>query len=161
MCGWADDTTNNRMEMLAAIYGLKELHEPHSVHLVSDSAYLLNTIENRWYNRWFADEAFFDNAFAKMQGRPTPRPNMDLWRVISTLLDHHEVTTVKVKGHSGDFLNSHVDKLAVHARKTEREYRRELPEGFERYGTLHDLVYRGNAGVLVPEGKMNLGYASS
>lgn len=155
MCGWSEDTTNNRMEMLAAIHGLKELHEPHEVHLVSDSAYVLNSIKHEWFNRWFADEAFFDNAYAKMQGRPTPRPNMDLWRVIASLLDHHTVIPVKVKGHSGEFLNSHVDKLAVAARKSERTYRRDLPDGFERAWSLEDVVYNGGVGVLVPEGRLN------
>jgi len=155
MCGWAENTTNNRMEMLAAIQGLKALHEPHSVHLVSDSAYLLNALDKKWFEKWFADEAFFDNAFARAQGRPVPRPNMDLWRIMASLIDHHEITTVKVKGHSGDYLNSHVDKVAVAARKAERTYSRNLPDGFERAWTLEDAVYKGGVGVLVPEGRLN------
>jgi ribonuclease HI len=163
LCGWSENTTNNRMELLAAIHGLKELEEPHKVQLISDSAYVLNAIHNKWYNRWFADEAFFDNAFAKALGRPVPRPNMDLWRVISTLDEFHEIETVKVKGHSNtqgvkSEFNDKVDKLAVYARKNQAAYRRELPNGYqdEEEKSLHQFtqMIARSSGVLVPEHKV-------
>lgn len=160
LVGFANETTNNRMELMAAIQGLKELHEPHRVQLVSDSAYLLNALHNRWYNRWFADEAFFDNAFAKAQGRPVPRPNMDLWRVLSTLDEFHEIETIKVKGHSStqgikSVYNSKVDKLAVQARKSQHTYRREVEDGYENdvEGKFRQMISTGS-GVLVPEDRV-------
>lgn len=100
--GFEYDTTNNRMEMRAAIEGLKYLHAPHDVKLVSDSAYMLNTIKYKWYEEWFQH---------KYQ-----RKNMDLWLEMRELLCYHMVTPVKVKGHSGIEHNERVDKLAKEAR---------------------------------------------
>lgn len=161
LVGFAEGTTNNRMELMAAIQGLKELQQPHNVQLISDSAYLLNALHNQWYNRWFADEAFFDNAFAKALGRPTPRPNMDLWRVLSTLDEFHEIETVKVKGHSltqgiKSIYNSKVDKLAVQARKSQIAYRREIENGYDHdvEGRFRQMISTGS-GVLVPEQKVD------
>lgn len=156
LCGFAEDTTNNRMELMGAIQGLKELQQPHRVSLISDSAYVLNALHQKWYNRWFADEAFFDNAYAKQLGRPVPRPNMDLWRVLSSLDEFHEVVTVKVKGHSlsdgikSEF-NTKADKLAVHARKHQVAYRRELLDGYENdiEGRFIRMISNGS-GVFVP-----------
>lgn len=156
LCGWDEETTNNRMEMMGVIHGLKELHEPHKITLVCDSAYVLTTLSKKWYNRWFADEAFFDNAFAKAQGRPVPRPNMDLWRVMAALDEFHEIIPNKVKGHSNkegikSVYNDKVDKLAVNARKNQLSSRRELPNGYEDdvEGRFQQMVSTG-AGVLVP-----------
>lgn len=129
LTGSETDTTNNRMEMMAAIKALEELKEPHTIYLVSDSAYLLNTIKGKWYDRWFADEIFFDNQYAKQLGRPTPRPNLDLWEKIALLSDHHQIIPVKVKGHSGDTYNDICDTLAVEARVNQgAETRREFQE---------------------------------
>lgn len=102
LSGYALKTTNNRMELTAAIRGMKFLHEPHQVSLVSDSAYLLNSIQHGWYERWFNDGA--------------NRPNLDLWRDIQKLLCYHMVKPIKVKGHSGQEHNERVDQLAVAAR---------------------------------------------
>ena len=154
LVGNAEGTTNNRMELMAAIQGMKELQVPHKVYLVSDSAYLLNSLGNRWYNRWFADEIFFDNAFAKQIGR-YPRPNLDLWRILASLAEFHEVVPVKVKGHSGDEWNDKVDKLSVQARVEQLEYRRELPDGYvDEVEQFRNMIMAGS-GVLVPEGKVN------
>lgn len=154
LVGYQSETTNNRMEMMAAIQGLKELTTPHKVYLVSDSAYLLNSLRERWYNRWFADEIFFDNAYAKQIGR-YPRPNLDLWRVLASLAEFHEIETVKVKGHSGDEWNELVDKLAVQARIEKLSYRRELENGYdEDYEQFRTMVQSGT-GVLVDEGRVH------
>lgn len=102
LAGYEPNTTNNRMELQAAIRGMKFLHEPHQVSLVSDSAYLLNSIKHGWFERWFASGE--------------DRPNLDLWRDIQRLLCYHTVRPVKVKGHSGHEHNERVDKLAVAAR---------------------------------------------
>lgn len=105
------NTTNNRMEIIAALEGMKILKEPHDIKLVSDSAYMLNTIKSKWYTRWF------DEAERVPQHKGNPRPNLDLWRAMVELLCYHVVTTVKVKGHAGVEHNERVDKLAVAARK--------------------------------------------
>lgn len=117
-----DETTNNRMEMLAAIKGMEFLTEPHKVMIVSDSAYLLNTIKNRWFDKWFEKEARTNNEYT--------RPNMDLWHRIADLVDFHDVVTVKVKGHDGVYLNEQVDKLAVKTRMTKEATFREMRYGY-------------------------------
>lgn len=105
--GYVPNTTNNRMELMAAIKGLSFLHAPHEVKLVSDSAYMLNTIKYKWYERWFEEKI--------------PRKNMDLWSDIRDLLCYHIVEPIKVKGHTGVEHNERVDKLAVAARKNQTE----------------------------------------
>jgi len=159
LIGCAEKTTNNRMEMMAAIQGMKELKKPHKVYLVSDSAYLLNSIQNRWYNRWFADEIFFDSAYAKQIGR-YPRPNLDLWKIIASLAEFHEIVTVKVKGHSlesnGHEWNHKVDELALLARKEQLTSRRELPNGYiEEDEEFRKMVQKGS-GILVSEDKIDV-----
>lgn len=110
--GYTDNTTNNAMEMRAALEGLRILKEPHAVTLVSDSAYLLNTLKNEWYIRWFEEEA---------NGRAYVRPNIELWKQLVKATWPHEMTYVKVKGHNGHEHNERVDKLAVAARKEKLE----------------------------------------
>lgn len=105
LSGWAEKTTNNRMELQAAIEGMKFLHEPHDVVLVSDSAYLLNSIKHCWFERWLNENRMY-----------TQRPNLDQWLAISKLLCYHTVKPIKVKGHTGHEHNERVDKLAVAAR---------------------------------------------
>lgn len=100
--GCEEKTTNNRMEMMAAIMGLKALPHPHEACLISDSAYMLNSIKHKWYERWLA------------QGKE--RPNLDLWQEIAGILCYHVVKPIKVKGHSGVKWNERVDKLAKAAR---------------------------------------------
>jgi len=152
--GHAEKTTNNRMEMMAAIQGLKELKVPHKVYLVSDSAYLLNSLSKKWYNRWFADEIFFDSAYAKQTGR-YPRPNLDLWRILASLAEFHEIEAVKVKGHSGDEWNEKCDKLCVQARLESLEYRRELPEGYIEEDEVFRTMVQSGSGVLISEEKID------
>lgn len=101
--GWEENTTNNRMELIAAIEGLRLLDKPHRVHLVSDSAYLVNAVSNGWYHRWIEEGG---------------RPNLDLWIQVAKLVKFHQVIPVKIKGHSGHEHNDRVDQLAVSARVT-------------------------------------------
>lgn len=110
--GWAEGTTNNAMEMQAALEGLRVLRGPHAVSLVSDSAYLLNTLKNRWYDKWFEE---------MRNGRDYVRPNINLWRQLVKAVELHDMTYIKVKGHSGQEHNERVDKLAVAARKERLE----------------------------------------
>jgi ribonuclease HI len=118
LTGYDYPVTNNQMEMQAAIEGLSFLSEPHHVYLVSDSAYLLNTLKNRWFHEWEKER--------KAHPSLPERPNYDRWRKLLPLTEYHDVEYVKVKGHKskaegGDPYNERVDKLAVAARREGQE----------------------------------------
>lgn len=106
LAGWATATTSNRMELVAAIEALRSLVIPHEIDLIADSSYLLKTLKNRWFERWQTEV-----------NRTKPRPNMDLWEQLAGLMSFHNITFIKVKGHSGDYWNTRCDKLANYARK--------------------------------------------
>lgn len=122
LTGWADNTTSNRMEIIAAIEGLKNIHKPSRVTLIADSAYLLETIKQKKWNRWFKEQ----EEWAALD-RVYKRPNMDLWFQMAGLTTFHTVTCIKVKGHSGDYWNNRADKLASFARKNQTELNSVLP----------------------------------
>jgi ribonuclease HI len=117
-CGHTTETTSNRMELRAAIEGIK-LSESPVIELVSDSAYLLNTLKNRWYVQWFLDY--------EAMGHIKTRPNIDLWLELVELVNSRDVVLTKVRGHSGDYWNERVDKLAVAARRNSEEFVRTIP----------------------------------
>lgn len=100
-------TTNNRMEMMAAIAGLEALKEPCQVTLYSDSQYLVDAMTKGWAKRWQSN-GWRRNAkdLAK---------NPDLWERLLTLCQEHEVTFVWVRGHAGNPENENCDRLAVAA----------------------------------------------
>lgn len=105
--GRESNTTNNRMELRAAIEGLKVLTKPCEVKLYSDSAYLVNAYNNKWVHSW------------KKNGWKTANKelvkNVDLWEEIETLLGIHKVEFIKVKGHADNKYNNRCDELAVAA----------------------------------------------
>ena len=101
------ETTNNRMELLAAITGLKSLRVPCEVTLYSDSQYLVNGVEKGWAAKWR------QNGWRK--GDKTPALNTDLWGELLDLLDRHHVKIVWVKGHAGHPENERCDAMAVAA----------------------------------------------
>lgn len=111
--GYADGTTSNRMELVAIIEGLKAIKTPSRVEIVADSAYALNSIRDKWYERWIK-QAEHDQW---LYGKHKPRPNLDLWRQLQGLCQFHEVVPIKVKGHSGDYWNTRADRLADRARR--------------------------------------------
>lgn len=100
-------TTNNRMELLAAIVGLSKLTERCSVTLYSDSRYLVDGIEKGWAKKWRA------NNWIKSDKKPAL--NSDLWERLLQLIERHEVKIVWVKGHDGHPENERCDKLATQA----------------------------------------------
>lgn len=100
-------TTNNRMELLAAIAGLSKLKERCSVTLYTDSQYLYNGIEKGWAKKWRK------NNWIKSDKKPAL--NADLWEKLLSLIEQHEVNIVWVKGHDGHPENERCDKLAVNA----------------------------------------------
>lgn len=101
-------TTNNKMEMMGVIKGLEALKEPCKVTLYSDSAYIVNSINNGWVYGWKKNNWIkSDKSKAK---------NIDLWEKILKLMEIHDVKFVKVKGHSNNEYNNRCDKLAVSQR---------------------------------------------
>ncbi len=111
LTGHASNTTSNRMEMTAVIEGLRSIKIPSTVDLIADSAYVLNSLKKEWYKEWIYNEPH----------RTKPRPNLDLWQELAGLVQFHQVSYYKVKGHSGDFWNTRADKLAGEARKNKLE----------------------------------------
>lgn len=104
LSGYDPATTNNRMELMAAIRGLDALKEPCHVDLYSDSAYLVNAINQNWLTRWVK------NGWKTAAKKPVE--NIDLWQDILKLIRLHRVTFHKVKGHSDNPYNNRCDELA-------------------------------------------------
>jgi ribonuclease HI len=105
--GFAPHTTNQRMELTAAVEGLKALKQNCAVTLYSDSAYLVNAFRQDWFAKW--EKNGWQNA------RRQPVENQDLWKELLRLSRVHRVTWVKVKGHAGDQWNERCDVLAREA----------------------------------------------
>jgi ribonuclease HI len=99
VAGGEPDTTNNRMELLAAISALEALTKPTTVRLVSDSEYVIKGI-TEWLPGWRA------RGWKKVKNR-------DLWERLAEVSSRHEIAWEWVRGHSGDVMNERVDKLAV------------------------------------------------
>ncbi|MGH7390666.1 MAG: ribonuclease HI [Candidatus Rokuibacteriota bacterium] len=97
-------TTNQRMELLAAIEGLAAIPARRRVRLHSDSAYVVNCFRDRWWERW--ERSGWVNAGKQ------PIANRDLWERLLAENRRHDVVWVKVAGHSGEPLNERVDALA-------------------------------------------------
>ncbi|QGP92560.1 Ribonuclease H [Neomoorella glycerini] len=97
-------TTNQRMEITAAIAALKALKEPCRVRLYSDSAYLVNAFRQGWLDRWQR------NGWQTVKKEPVE--NQDLWRELLRLTARHRVEWLKVKGHSDNAENNRCDELA-------------------------------------------------
>lgn len=107
LSGGFGTTTNNRMELLAAVIGLSSLNERCFVTLYSDSKYLVDGIEKGWAKKWQK------NGWVKSDKKPAL--NSDLWEQLLALLDKQNVTVKWVKGHDGHPENERCDRLAVDA----------------------------------------------
>ena len=107
LSGGEAETTNNRMELTAAIVGLEALKERCSVTLYSDSKYLVDAVNLGWAMRWQQN--------GWMRTKKEKAQNIDLWERLLKLLDCHEVQFIWVKGHAGNPKNERCDKLAVAA----------------------------------------------
>ena len=105
LSGGEGDTTNNRMELTAAIEGLKALKEKCEVTLYTDSQYVANGINKGWARTWQK------NGWIKSDKKPAQ--NRELWEELLSLIDRHEVSVVWVKGHNGHPENERCDRLAV------------------------------------------------
>ena len=102
LSGGERETTNNRMELMAAIEGLSALKEPCRVTLYSDSKYLTDAYLQGWIYSWEAD---------KWRGGKVK--NHDLWQRLLELTRVHEVSFICVKGHNGHPYNERCDELAT------------------------------------------------
>ena len=102
-------TTNNRMEIFAAIAGLEALKEPCGVTLVSDSQYLVYAIQKGWARRWQA------NGWRRSSKEKAINP--DLWERLLKLCAVHDVRFQWVRGHAGHGENERCDELAKAAAK--------------------------------------------
>lgn len=91
------ETTNNRMELMAVIEALQSLKERCEVNVYSDSAYIVNCFQQKWYKKW--EEKGF-------------KKNEDLWKQLLSLVRQHQVNFIKVKGHSDNKWNNRCDELA-------------------------------------------------
>lgn len=97
------DTTNNQMELSAAINALKALKEPCEVELFTDSSYTVKGI-NEWLAKWQR------NGFKGANKQPIK--NQELWQELASLLAYHKVKAQWVKGHAGHAENELCDKMA-------------------------------------------------
>jgi ribonuclease HI len=100
--GGEKETTNNRMEITAALQALRELKKPSQVLLHTDSVYLLNGATS-WLEDWKRRD--WKRKHGKLQ-------NIDLWQEMDAELAKHKVEWIWVKGHAGDPMNERVDELA-------------------------------------------------
>jgi ribonuclease HI len=100
-------TTNNRMELMAAIKALSTLQEPSSVVLYSDSRYLVDGMNKGWAKAWRANQW-------RRKGRQKAL-NADLWKMLLELAERHTVKFVWVEGHAGNRENERCDRLTQQA----------------------------------------------
>lgn len=107
MSGGYVKTTNNRMELMAAIAGLEALKRPCEVELYSDSKYLTDAFNQRWIDNWVRNNW--------KRGKSGPVKNIDLWKRLLEAKKPHHVTFYWVKGHAGHPQNERCDVLATSA----------------------------------------------
>lgn len=100
-------TTNNRMELMAAIVGLEALTKPCDVTLYSDSQYIIKAFNDGWIDSWIKK--------GWKRGKNEPVKNVDLWKRLLLAKAPHSVTFVWVKGHAGHPQNERCDFLATSA----------------------------------------------
>ena len=105
-CGYKK-TTNNRMELMAAIVGLEALNKPCDVELYSDSKYLVDAFNQHWIDSWLKK--------GWKRGKNEPVKNIDLWKRLLKAKEQHRVTFIWVKGHDGHAQNERCDELATTA----------------------------------------------
>lgn len=108
--GAKNNTTNNVMELTAALEGLKMLKFPCEVELYSDSAYLVNGFSQGWIYNWKKNNW--------KTASKEPVKNKEIWEEIYNLTQIHKVKFIKVKGHADNEFNNRCDEMARNAKKT-------------------------------------------
>ncbi|HNT54656.1 MAG TPA: ribonuclease HI [Anaerolineaceae bacterium] len=107
LSGGFNQTTNNRMELMAVIAGLEALTRPCRVQVFTDSQYVAQAMQQGWARRWRANNW--------MRNRKEPALNSDLWERLLRLCETHRVEFTWVRGHASDPDNAACDRLAVAA----------------------------------------------
>ena len=107
LSGGYRETTNNRMEIMAAIVGLKALKEKCEATLYSDSEYLVKAMTKGWVERWRKN--------SWRRNRKEKALNPDLWEQLLQLYEYHQVEFKWVKGHAKSAENNRCDELALEA----------------------------------------------
>ena len=107
LSGGEANTTNNRMELMAVIVGLKALKRPCDITIYTDSQYVANGITKGWAESWKK------NGWRNADKKPALNP--DLWETLLSELSKHEYKVIWLKGHAGHPENERCDKLAVAA----------------------------------------------
>jgi ribonuclease HI len=110
--GFEENTTNNKMELTAAIKALDSLKEPCNVDLYSDSAYLINGFLKDWVEKWKSN-GWINSSKEEVK-------NKELWETLDGLNVKHRINWIKVKGHADDEYNNRCDKLATDEIKNQR-----------------------------------------
>ncbi len=105
LSGGATETTNNRMELMAAIMGLRALNQKCSVHLYTDSRYIEQSITQGWLDRWKK------NGWRRSDKSDVA--NVDLWQQLDEQMRRHDVKLFWVKGHADNPYNNRCDSLAT------------------------------------------------
>lgn len=107
LTGGEPHTTNNRMELTAALEGLRQLDQPARVELHTDSAYLSRAFNEGWLDKWQR------NGWKTSSKKPVK--NKKLWQQLLEMDERHDITWIWVKGHADNELNNLADELAVAA----------------------------------------------
>ena len=107
LSGAEQNTTNNKMELMAVIQGLKQIKESCEVEVYSDSAYVVNAFNQKWIENWIK------NGWKTSTNKKVK--NVELWLELIELTNFHKVKFIKVKGHSDNEFNNRCDKLATGA----------------------------------------------
>ena len=102
--GSEENTTNNRMELMAVIKAFQMLKEPCNVDIFSDSTYVVNAFNEKWLESWQLN--------GWKNSNKEPIKNIDLWQQLLDLIQVHNITWHKVKGHADDTYNNRCDFLA-------------------------------------------------
>jgi len=105
LSGFEPLSTSQRMELIAAIRGLEALHNPSTIHVFSDSQYLVRGM-SQWIHEWIRNDRL---------DTPDALANQDLWKQLATLASKHKITWEWIRGHAGHPFNERCDKLAKRA----------------------------------------------
>jgi len=104
--GYEPSTTNQRMELKAVITGLRMIERSSNIKVYSDSAYIINCFNQKWYEKWEKNKW--------INSKKEPVANIDLWIILLKLVRFHKnVEFIKVKGHSDNLINNKCDQLAT------------------------------------------------
>ncbi|MBE5766489.1 MAG: ribonuclease HI [Clostridiales bacterium] len=105
MSGYEPETTNNRMELMAAIMAMRALKEPCEIDLYSDSSYLVDAFKKGWLKSWHA------RGWIKADKKPVK--NQELWEELLSLSNTHVLHLIHVKGHADNPMNNRCDEMAT------------------------------------------------